>query len=73
MTCVHLQKLYQLCLDSKIRVSSSDLVNMVCEECGVKEECPSVLLDEYEHREQTRPPVDVKQQTTAKASQEPGC
>ena len=46
MICVHLKKLYHLCQDEGIRVSSSDLVQFVCNECGVKEVCPSSILDE---------------------------
>ncbi len=45
MTCVHLQKLYEL------KISTSDLVHIVCKECGVKEVCPSVLFDEYDAEE----------------------
>ena len=51
MTCVHLQKLYQLCIDNKIKMSGSDLVRIVCEECGIQESCPSVLIDEYDQKE----------------------
>ncbi len=48
MTCVHLKKLYALCEENSIRLSSADLVHVVCTECGRKEVCPSMLLDEYE-------------------------
>lgn len=54
MTCVHLQKLYELCADSKIKLSGSDLVQIVCEECGVQEACPSMLMDEYDYKEASR-------------------
>ena len=48
MTCVHLQELYQLCQDHDLRFSGSDLVRIVCRECGAAEVCPSVLTDEYD-------------------------
>ncbi len=48
MTCVHLKQLYQLCQDNALRLSSTDLVHVVCQQCGKEEVCPSVLLEEYE-------------------------
>jgi hypothetical protein len=48
MTCVHLKQLYQLCHDNDLRLSSTDLVHVVCQQCGKEEVCPSVLMDEYE-------------------------
>ena len=48
MTCVHLRKLYDLCQSNNLRLASSDLVHVVCKECGQKEVCPSVLVEEYE-------------------------
>jgi hypothetical protein len=56
MTCVHLKQLYQLCQENELRFSGSDLVHIVCQQCGEQEVCPSVLSDEYEAktlREQT--------------------
>lgn len=50
MTCIHLRKLVQLCQDEKLKLSSSDLVHFVCEQCGEQEVCPSVLMDEYDAR-----------------------
>ena len=43
MVCEHLKQLYQLCLDQKIRLSASDLIHVVCHQCGRKEVCPSNL------------------------------
>lgn len=48
MTCVHLRKLYQLCEDEDIKLSGSDLLQIVCTQCGVKETCPSMLIDEFD-------------------------
>jgi len=50
MTCVHLQQLYQLCQLNHLKISSSDLVHLVCEKCGKTEVCPSMLSEEYEAR-----------------------
>ncbi|HTN74977.1 MAG TPA: hypothetical protein VL096_07010 [Pirellulaceae bacterium] len=47
MTCVHLRKLYELCQQSEIRITSLDMVHVVCHQCGQKEVCPSMLMDEY--------------------------
>ena len=48
MPCVHLRKLYQLCEDEDIKLSGSDLLHIVCTQCGVKETCPSMLVDEFD-------------------------
>ncbi len=50
MVCEHLKQLYQLCEDNQIRLSSSDLVRVVCQQCNETESCPSVLMDEYDAR-----------------------
>lgn len=51
MACVHLKKLYQLCQDEGLRVSSSYLIHFACDQCNVKEVCPSTLLDIQEPEE----------------------
>jgi len=48
MTCVHLRKLYQLCHDENLRIGGTDLVRIVCHQCGEQEVCPSMLMDEYD-------------------------
>ena len=48
MTCVHLQQLYQLCQSNQLRLSSSDLIHVVCEQCEKQEVCPSLLTEEYD-------------------------
>jgi hypothetical protein len=50
MVCEHLRGLVQLCVDQKLRLSSTDLIHIVCEQCGRKEVCPAMLTDEYEGR-----------------------
>ena len=51
MTCVHLRKLYQLCQDEDLRLGGTDLIRIVCHQCGEQEVCPSLLTDEYESSE----------------------
>ncbi len=48
MTCTHLKQLYQLCRDSQIQLSSTDLIHIVCKQCANSEVCPSVLYEEYD-------------------------
>lgn len=48
MTCTHLKQLYQLCYDSNIQLSSTDLIHIVCKQCENVEVCPSVLYEEYD-------------------------
>ena len=50
MPCHHLRQLFDVCREHKITLSSTDLIRIVCRECGVSEECPSVLCDEYDGR-----------------------
>jgi len=45
VVCDHLKHLYQLCLDQKIRLSSSELVHFVCRQCDSQDTCPSNLMD----------------------------
>ena len=48
MTCVHLRQLYELCQEQKLRLSSSDLIHIVCEQCDRDEVCPSQLMEDFE-------------------------
>jgi hypothetical protein len=45
MACVHLKKLYRLCQEEGLRISSSDLVHFACDQCKLIEVCPSTLVD----------------------------
>ena len=51
MACVHLQQLYQLCSEHDLKLSASDMIRVVCQQCGEQEVCPSALMDEYEYKE----------------------
>ncbi len=53
MTCVHLQKLYEMCDENHLKFSSSDLVRIVCKQCEQEEVCPSVLVGDYEARHES--------------------
>jgi hypothetical protein len=48
MPCKHLHELIEMCERNNLKLSSSDLIRMVCPSCGVEEECPSTLCDEYD-------------------------
>jgi len=50
MPCKHLKALYELCETHGLKMSSSDLIRIMCPECGTEEVCPSVLWEEYEKR-----------------------
>ncbi len=62
MPCKHLHELIEMCERNNLKLSSSDLIRMVCPSCGVEEECPSTLCDEYDatHEEGTED-ADVTQ------------
>ena len=64
MGCVHLQKLYQLCTENHLKLSSSDLVHFVCEQCNRQEVCPSNLMDmeETEPADQTTNPTESEEE-----------
>ncbi len=51
MTCVHLRQLYKLCEEHDLKLSGTDLIRVVCNQCGEQEVCPSVLTSEYEAKE----------------------
>lgn len=52
MACAHLQQLFRLCQDHDLKLASSDLIHIVCNQCGEQEVCPSVLMDEYDAKQQ---------------------
>lgn len=64
MSCKHLQALYKLCQDHDLKLGSSDLVRVVCQQCGEKEVCPSTLMDEYDaqHPETTATIKDAQKE-----------
>ncbi len=60
MPCVHIQQLYQLCRDSQVKLSSGDLIHLVCRQCNQEEVCPSLLYEQYEEMSQKsdEPPAE---------------
>lgn len=48
MACIHLQQLYKLCHEHELKLSGSDLIHIVCHQCGEQEVCPSTLAEEYD-------------------------
>jgi hypothetical protein len=48
MSCVHLKKLYELCAKEELRIGATDLVRLVCTQCGQQEVCPNILMEDYE-------------------------
>ena len=60
MTCVHLRQLYQLCEEHDLKLGSSDLIRMVCHQCGEQEVCPATLTDEYDAKQ----PLQVSEKET---------
>lgn len=54
MTCKHLKELYEMCQRNNLKLSSTDLIRILCPECGVEEVCPSVLCEEYDARHADR-------------------
>ncbi len=60
MPCKHLKELYGICQTHGLKLSSTDLIRIVCPQCGVEDICPSVLAEEYEtrhHDEAAIPPL----------------
>lgn len=51
MNCIHLQQLVQLCHDNDLRLSSSDLIHIVCNQCGKQDVCPSNLVEQFDSPE----------------------
>ncbi len=45
MVCVHLKQLYQLCQEQQIRLGGSDLIRIVCKQCGEQDICPTNLME----------------------------
>ncbi len=48
MACKHLKEMYEICRTHNLKLSSTDLIRIVCPKCGVEEVCPSILVEQYE-------------------------
>ena len=58
MPCKHLHELYEICQTHNLKLSSTDLIRIVCPTCGVEDVCPSVLCEEYESRHVQQAPAN---------------
>ena len=58
MTCIHLRQLFSLCREHDLKIGSSDLVRVVCQQCGEQEVCPATLTDEYDAQQERQPSGD---------------
>ena len=64
MTCIHLRELYQLCQSKSLKLSSSDLIHIVCQQCGEQEVCPSLLTKESEEAPENQEAGEIPQEDT---------
>jgi len=55
VVCEHLRELYQLCEKNKIKLSSSDLIHILCTECNNQETCPSNMVSMEEDESPRQP------------------
>jgi hypothetical protein len=44
MICEHLQELFDVCREHDLKIGGSDLIRVVCRQCGQQEVCPSTLV-----------------------------
>lgn len=56
MLCTHLKELVQLCEEHQLKLSSAELIHVVCTKCGKQEVCPAMLTEEYDARVEPKPP-----------------
>lgn len=71
MSCVHLKKLYALCEEEGMKISSGELVRIVCTQCGEQEVCPSLLVDQYDALHPETPSEPVASTTESVATTKP--
>ncbi len=61
MPCVHLRQLYTLCQEHDLKLTSSDLIHVVCTQCGEQEVCPATMTDEYDARAAAKEQADSEE------------
>ncbi len=61
MPCVHLRELYAVCQSHDLKLTSGDLIRIVCPQCGVVETCPSVYALEYDAKTEHPAPQTGKE------------
>jgi hypothetical protein len=47
-SCKHLQEIVETCQRSGVKLSSTEVIRMVCPTCGTEEVCPTLLCDQYD-------------------------
>jgi len=67
MVCKHLRQLYQLCQEQQIRLGSSDLIRIVCKQCGEQEICPTNLMELETDDDATKDTDDITNQADCSA------
>jgi len=48
MSCAHLKRLFDMCRQEDIKIGGTDLVRIVCKQCGAEEVCPTMLMEQYQ-------------------------
>lgn len=48
MSCKHLREIIDTCQRTGVKLSSSDVIRIVCPTCGAEEVCPTILCEQYD-------------------------
>jgi hypothetical protein len=71
MPCTHIKHLSEYCRTHDLKVSSSDLLRIVCPQCGMEEVCPSLPVADYDERHPQPEPATSPQNVDGKQLAEP--
>jgi hypothetical protein len=71
MSCVHLKEINRVCNDHGVHVSQSDLVRIVCKECGDHEVCPSNPVQDDEEATSEMPVSSAPMGGVSESAREP--
>jgi len=47
-SCKHLHEIVETCQRNGVKLSSTDVIRMVCPTCGTEEVCPTLLCEQYD-------------------------
>ena len=65
MICMQVQEVYTLCRDFDVKIGSSDLLRLVCDQCTSQEVCPATLIEQVEiaavHRDSDETAQPIKE------------
>lgn len=70
MLCKHLKEFYDYVHENRIRLSSMDMIHIVCEECNAEDTCPAIPeehYDAYTHRKDKDAKIDELRPPKTKA------